>query len=122
MYCTEKGFKNKKIEIPTFQRLKCWNANMCKCLITSIYKKYPIGTVTTYLHSVDKSTEKLIIIDGLQRINTIIDMYYKQYEKIYDSKIRFDEDKRMNMMANKYNCYEYLMGIAQYMIDRIHWY
>jgi len=89
LYCTEQGFKNKKIEIPTFQRLKCWDEDMSKRLIASIYKKYPIGIITTYLHRVDKNTEKLIIIDGLQRINSIVSYLEHPFgNKYHDNELR----------------------------------
>jgi len=83
LYCTDAGFRNKKIEIPTFQRLKCWNNDMSKCLISSIYEKYPIGIITTYLHTIDKNTSKLIVIDGLQRINTIVSYLEQPFANKY---------------------------------------
>jgi len=87
MYHSERGFKRRKIEIPSFQRFKCWNDNMRKCLISSIYKRFPIGTITTYLDKIEKNTEKLIIIDGLQRINTIISYLEDPFNNNYNKEI-----------------------------------
>ena len=73
--------KKKKLEIPKFQRFKCWNNPEAESLlIDSIQSNFPIGALTFYKVSSDIVT-KYFILDGLQRTLTIL--------KYFDNPISF---------------------------------
>jgi len=78
------------IEIPRFQRKRSdeWTTKREKQLIKSIKQKFPIGSLTLYRITYQKPV-KYIIIDGLQRIITILKYYDNPYEfKNIDKKIQ----------------------------------
>ena len=65
------GIKRKKLEIPRFQRFRCWNDSEKESkLIESLEKNFPINCVTFFKVS-ESRLERFVILDGLQRITTI---------------------------------------------------
>lgn len=68
----------KHIKVPTFQRIRCWEAHNKDRLIDSIKNKYPFGEIV--LNKIrncetNDKIEEFIVLDGLQRISTIIEYY-----------------------------------------------
>lgn len=61
---------DKKIVVPMFQRGKRWGRQQEKTFIDSLEKGYPVGTMLFY-KQIESSLEKYILVDGLQRGNTI---------------------------------------------------
>ena len=59
---------NYVLSIPPFQRKFVWGAEKKRELIDSLNMSFPIGAITLYLH---KEERCYLIVDGLQRINTI---------------------------------------------------
>lgn len=62
----------KKISIPEFQRHLVWTKKNKKKFIESIMLEFPIGVITAYE---EEHNGKLTIIDGLQRLSTLIKYY-----------------------------------------------
>lgn len=60
----------KEIVVPMFQRGKRWTIEQEKTFIDSLKKGYPIGTMLFYKR-IEESKEVYLLIDGLQRSNTI---------------------------------------------------
>ena len=60
----------KKIVVPMFQRGERWKADQEKTFIDSLLKGYPIGTMLFYKR-IENAREVYLLIDGLQRGNTI---------------------------------------------------
>ncbi len=61
---------NKKIVVPIFQRGKRWNKRQESEFIDSIKKGYPVGTMLFY-KTVEDNVETYILVDGLQRSNSV---------------------------------------------------
>ena len=67
------------LKIPDFQRKFVWKKNKKESLINSIMKGFPVGAITLF-----DNDEGYLIIDGLQRINTL-----NQFVKSPSSIIKF---------------------------------
>ncbi len=79
--------KNKEFILPIFQRDYTWNKDEELAFFESIKKNKPIGSLTIYSKS-SKSKKNKLIIDGQQRITTILNLNdqikkYKNYEIPY---------------------------------------
>ena len=61
---------NKVIVVPMFQRGKRWNKSQESTFIDSMRKGYPVGTMLFY-KKIEDGRETYILVDGLQRGNTI---------------------------------------------------
>jgi len=61
---------NKIIVVPVFQRGKRWKEPQEKSFINSLKKGHPIGTLL-FFKTVEGSKETYVLVDGLQRGNTI---------------------------------------------------
>lgn len=61
---------NKIIVVPMFQRGKRWNENQENTFIDSLKRGYPVGTMLFY-KKVENNQEIYMLVDGLQRGNTI---------------------------------------------------
>lgn len=59
---------NYNLSIPPFQRKFVWNGDKKRELIDSLNRSFPIGAITLFLNKKDNC---YLIVDGLQRINTI---------------------------------------------------
>ena len=59
---------NYNLSIPSFQRKFVWNNEKKRDLIESLNMSFPIGAITFFLN---KEKNSFLIVDGLQRINTI---------------------------------------------------
>jgi len=79
------------INIPTFQRGLVWSEKQNEDFIDSLYKSYPIQSLTLVRH--DFNLKLYDMIDGLQRSNAIYTYYYDPLGSKYCSDI-FDERYR----------------------------
>lgn len=75
-------YKNNELRIPSYQRSIKWNDEKRQALITTIKEGNPMGAILVY-----KDAEGFRIIDGLQRISTIIDYNSKLYKYISEESI-----------------------------------
>lgn len=77
---------NKKIVVPMFQRGKRWNKNQEKTFIDSLIKGYPVGTMLFY-ETFEDNNRTYILVDGLQRGNSIKKYMTNPTEFFYDDSI-----------------------------------
>ena len=77
---------NKKIVVPMFQRGKRWNKNQEKIFIDSLIKGYPVGTMLFY-ETFEDNKKTYILVDGLQRGNSIKKYMTNPTEFFYDDSI-----------------------------------
>lgn len=77
---------NKIIAVPMFQRGKRWNKGQQQIFIDSIIKGYPVGTMLFY-ETIDNSQQTYILVDGLQRGNSIKMYMNNPTDFFYDSSI-----------------------------------
>lgn len=77
---------NKKIVVPMFQRGKRWNKNQEKTFIDSLIKGYPVGTMLFY-ETFEDNKRTYILVDGLQRGNSIKKYMTNPTEFFYDDSI-----------------------------------
>lgn len=61
----------KKITLPDYQRNLVWPKKTKKKFIESLILEYPIGVLTAYENKIAENNQ-LVIIDGLQRLSTIM--------------------------------------------------
>ena len=80
---------NKKIVVPMFQRGKRWNKNQEKSFIDSLIKGYPVGTMLFY-ETFEDNKRTYILVDGLQRGNSIKKYMTNPTEFFYDDSISDD--------------------------------
>ena len=76
----------KKISVPMFQRGKRWSKTQQQMFIDSLVKGYPVGTMLFYKR-IEDNVENYILVDGLQRGNSIKLYLSKPTEFFYDSSI-----------------------------------
>lgn len=62
--------ENKELVVPMFQRGKRWKPGQESMFIDSLKKGYPVGTLL-FFKRVENNREIYILVDGLQRGNTI---------------------------------------------------
>lgn len=77
---------NKRIVVPMFQRGKRWNKNQEKTFIDSLIKGYPVGTMLFY-ETFEDNKRTYILVDGLQRGNSIKKYMTNPTEFFYDDSI-----------------------------------
>ncbi len=77
---------NKKIVVPMFQRGKRWNKNQEKAFIDSLIKGYPVGTMLFY-ETFEDNKRTYILVDGLQRGNSIKKYMTNPTDFFYDDSI-----------------------------------
>src|SRR3990167_5452374 len=70
--------KNSEIEIPDFQRHYVWPIKRASRLIESFLLGLPVPQIFLYR---DKSTEKLIVVDGQQRLRTVEAFFNGKYHE-----------------------------------------
>ncbi len=113
----DKGFKVEKTTIsnfytfynfviPDFQREFVWKKSKQQQLLDSILKGFPIGAITLYDNVEERN---YLIIDGLQRINTL-GLYLKSPSKIisyreYSKTIDEEIDKYLSKFGFKISIY-----------------
>ncbi len=78
-------YKKNELRIPSYQRSIKWNDEKRQALISTIKEGNPMGAILVY-----KDAEGFRIIDGLQRISTIIDYNSKLYKYISEESISED--------------------------------
>ena len=69
-------WKDKQLVIPDFQRAYVWNMPMASKLIESFLLGLPVPQVFLYK---DRSSGKLLVVDGHQRLSTIAQYYSGQF-------------------------------------------
>ncbi len=77
---------NKKIAVPMFQRGKRWNKKQQETFIDSLIKGYPVGTMLFY-ETIEDGHQTYILVDGLQRGNSIKTYINNPTDFFYDSNI-----------------------------------
>lgn len=77
---------NKKIVVPMFQRGKRWSKSQEKAFIDSLIKGYPVGTMLFY-ETFEDNKRTYILIDGLQRGNSIKKFMNNPTEFFFDDSI-----------------------------------
>ena len=80
---------NKKIAVPMFQRGKRWNGQQQRTFIDSLIKGFPVGTMLFY-ETIEDGKQTYILVDGLQRGNSIKKYMTNPTEFFYDSNISDD--------------------------------
>lgn len=78
--------ENKKIVVPMFQRGKRWSKIQENVFIDSLIKGYPVGTMLFY-EKVEESKITYILVDGLQRGNSIKKYMTNPTDFFYDNNI-----------------------------------
>ena len=77
---------NKKIVVPMFQRGKRWKKPQEQKFIDSLIKGYPVGTMLFY-ETLENNKRTYILVDGLQRGNSIKKYMTNPTEFFYDDSI-----------------------------------
>lgn len=77
---------NKKIAVPMFQRGKRWGSNQQRTFIDSLIKGFPVGTMLFY-ETIEDGKQTYILVDGLQRGNSIKKYMNDPTEFFYDKNI-----------------------------------
>lgn len=77
---------NKKIVVPMFQRGKRWSKSQEKAFIDSLIKGYPVGTMLFY-ETFEDNKRTYILVDGLQRGNSIKKFMNNPTEFFFDDSI-----------------------------------
>lgn len=77
---------NKRIAVPMFQRGKRWNKKQQETFIDSLIKGYPVGTMLFY-ETFEEGHQTYILVDGLQRGNSIKSYMNNPTDFFYDSSI-----------------------------------
>ena len=77
---------NKRIAVPMFQRGKRWNADQQRTFIDSLIKGFPVGTMLFY-ETFEDGVQTYILVDGLQRGNSIKKYMNNPTEFFYDKNI-----------------------------------
>lgn len=81
--------EKKRIAVPMFQRGQRWKKSQQKSFIDSLIKGYPVGTMLFY-KTIDDGVETYILVDGLQRGNSIKTYMNNPTEFFYDKNISDD--------------------------------
>ncbi|MGN0603300.1 MAG: DUF262 domain-containing protein [Oscillospiraceae bacterium] len=77
---------NKKIVVPMFQRGERWGKDQERAFIDSLIKGYPVGTMLFY-ETFEDNKRTYILVDGLQRGNSIKKYMTNPTEFFYDDSI-----------------------------------
>lgn len=77
---------NKRIVVPMFQRGKRWSKLQEQTFIDSLIKGYPVGTMLFY-ETFEDNKRTFILVDGLQRGNSIKKYMNNPTEFFYDDSI-----------------------------------
>src|SRR5699024_9926361 len=77
---------NKRIVVPMFQRGKRWKRSQEEKFIDSLIKGYPVGTMLFY-ETYEDNKRTYILVDGLQRGNSIKKYMTNPTEFFYDNSI-----------------------------------
>lgn len=80
---------NKIIAVPMFQRGQRWDMNQRKIFIDSLIKGYPVGTMLFY-ETIENDQQTYILVDGLQRGNSIKMYMENPTDFFYDRSISAD--------------------------------
>lgn len=77
---------NKRIAVPMFQRGKRWSSRQQRTFIDSLIKGFPVGTMLFY-ETFEDGIQTYILVDGLQRGNSIKKYMNNPTEFFYDKNI-----------------------------------
>ena len=113
--------KNGKVGLPDLQRPFVWKRSQVRDLIDSLYNGYPTGYIITWknpdVHTKDGSVAngKHVLIDGQQRITTIMLMFLAMYKLLNEGRLKSEDEhlkeriletfliERFNKGDDKYN-------------------
>lgn len=95
-------FSNKKIQMPKFQRMYVWDKEKVAEFILSILRDIPIPKLYGYSSNENGKQIKLII-DGQQRLTSLLMYYYGVFPKFKVRKINYSEN--MNEIVKLCNYY-----------------
>lgn len=89
-----------KMQIPDFQRKFVWKDSKKKELIDSLIRNYPIGALTLYS---DKSSQSYLLVDGLQRYNTMCSYLQNPADilKFSDYYLAINSDKEISRFCSE---------------------
>lgn len=93
---------NKKIVVPMFQRGKRWSKGQEQKFIDSLIKGYPVGTMLFY-ETYEDNKRTYILVDGLQRGNSIKKYIMNPTEFFYDSSISDEFCAKISALLNLSN-------------------
>ena len=107
------------VYLPTFkvnlQRDFVWTLKQKQELILSIFKDIKIPPVTVLINDSIQGNNKYLVIDGKQRIKTIIDYFNNCFPvMIHGQKIAFDD---LDTESNHFFSYRHLVGYVMYSSD-----
>ena len=91
---------NKKIVVPMFQRGKRWSKSQEKAFIDSLIKGYPVGTMLFY-ETFEDNKRTYILVDGLQRGNSIKKFMNNPTEFFFDDSISDEFCSRILELLNQ---------------------
>lgn len=90
---------NKKIAVPMFQRGKRWGDRQQRTFIDSLIKGFPVGTMLFY-ETFEDGKQTYILVDGLQRGNSIKKYMNNPTDFFYDSSISDDFCKSVLLLVH----------------------
>lgn len=99
---------NKRIVVPMFQRGKRWKKMQEKKFIDSLIKGYPVGTMLFY-ETLEDGKRTYILVDGLQRGNSIKKYMTNPTEFFYDDNISDEMCDNILQLINKNELENYLV-------------
>ena len=60
-----------KIDLPWFQRGYVWKRRQVRAFFDSLYREHPVGSLLTWLTSLDDGTVTELLLDGQQRVTSL---------------------------------------------------
>lgn len=97
---------NKRIVVPMFQRGKRWKKGQEQKFIDSLIKGYPVGTMLFY-ETFEENKRTYILVDGLQRGNSIKKYITNPTEFFYDYSISDEFCESISLQMRKTNLDDY---------------
>ncbi|MEG0963719.1 MAG: DUF262 domain-containing protein [Lachnospiraceae bacterium] len=97
---------NKRIVVPMFQRGKRWSRLQEQTFIDSLIKGYPVGTMLFY-ETFEDNKRTYILVDGLQRGNSIKKYMNNPTEFFYDDSISDEFCEKISEQLKKTNSEDY---------------
>lgn len=97
---------NKRIVVPMFQRGKRWSKLQEQTFIDSLIKGYPVGTMLFY-ETFEDNKRTYILVDGLQRGNSIKKYMNNPTEFFYDDSISDEFCERISDQLKKTDLDDY---------------
>ena len=98
----EEKIRNRKVQVPTYQRGVVWTVNMQKELIDSLKHGYPFGSLIIFTY--DQNGKPDLLIDGLQR-STALFKFINNPSEFFDKNDISDEclDKLLELAIGTFS-------------------